>query len=300
MVDDCSTDNSDEVIRNYAKGDPRIKPIFLAKNGGAVAAFNCGFSLAIGELFYGSAADDFISNNKFFEIAVNKLRIRPDAAGVVFKTRVVEASTSEPLWDMGGGWHGYISPENSIKAFFNGEMFIPGSSAIWRTDLVKHVGFHEDLGPQSDYFVNHALPALNGAFFINAVSTIMRKSDATYSAQSSHLDYFARHALVERRLKQICKFRNVNNKKIDEWRLRIIDGRLSLTRQDKFIAMIHDFYSRIEGWEKDGLSERFLECQRYLIAELALLKLELENSKIEAMAVFKEINIDESIEGERS
>jgi glycosyltransferase involved in cell wall biosynthesis len=57
VVDDCSTDNSRDIIRSY--GD-RIIPVFLAQNSGQGAGFNAGWARATGELVYFLDADDFV------------------------------------------------------------------------------------------------------------------------------------------------------------------------------------------------------------------------------------------------
>ncbi|MBK8199445.1 MAG: glycosyltransferase family 2 protein [Acidobacteria bacterium] len=57
VVDDCSTDNSREVMLSY--GD-RITPIFQPVNQGVGAGFNAGFAQATGDLIYFLDADDFV------------------------------------------------------------------------------------------------------------------------------------------------------------------------------------------------------------------------------------------------
>lgn len=57
VVDDCSTDDSRDVIRSY--GD-RIIPVFQTHNQGHGAAFNAGWARATGELVYFLDADDFV------------------------------------------------------------------------------------------------------------------------------------------------------------------------------------------------------------------------------------------------
>lgn len=57
VVDDCSTDNSRDVMRSY--GD-KIIPIFQLHNQGHGGAFNAGFAASTGELIYFLDADDFV------------------------------------------------------------------------------------------------------------------------------------------------------------------------------------------------------------------------------------------------
>ncbi len=67
IVDDGSKDNSKEIIKNYAKKDKRIKPVFK-KNGGQASAFNEGFKHCNGELICFLDSDDLFEKNKLEEI----------------------------------------------------------------------------------------------------------------------------------------------------------------------------------------------------------------------------------------
>lgn len=58
LVDDCSTDNSLEIIMAYAKRDPRIKAIELDKNGGAAIARNKAIEAAKGRFIAFLDSDD--------------------------------------------------------------------------------------------------------------------------------------------------------------------------------------------------------------------------------------------------
>jgi glycosyltransferase involved in cell wall biosynthesis len=57
VVDDCSTDNSRDVMRSY--GD-RIIPVYQPENQGQGAGFNAGWARATGDLIYFLDADDFV------------------------------------------------------------------------------------------------------------------------------------------------------------------------------------------------------------------------------------------------
>lgn len=57
VVDDCSTDNSRDVMRSYGS---QITPIFQPFNQGVAASFNAAFAQATGDLIYFLDADDFV------------------------------------------------------------------------------------------------------------------------------------------------------------------------------------------------------------------------------------------------
>lgn len=68
IVDDCSTDNSRELILSY--GD-RVKPIFPEENGGHGQAFNLGFSHSKGDIVAFLDADDFANEGWLSSLAAS-------------------------------------------------------------------------------------------------------------------------------------------------------------------------------------------------------------------------------------
>lgn len=64
FVNDCSTDNSSDIIQKEAQLDDRIKLINLEKNSGAAIARNTGMKSAKGRYIAFLDADDFWNKNK--------------------------------------------------------------------------------------------------------------------------------------------------------------------------------------------------------------------------------------------
>ena len=64
FVDDCSTDNSKEIITKYSKTDKRIKYVCQEQNGGPALARNKGVDLAKGQFFCYMDADDLWQKDK--------------------------------------------------------------------------------------------------------------------------------------------------------------------------------------------------------------------------------------------
>ena len=60
-VDDCSTDGSLALLRQYADGDPRFEVIHLEKNQGQAHARNVGLEHARGDLVCFLDVDDWFS-----------------------------------------------------------------------------------------------------------------------------------------------------------------------------------------------------------------------------------------------
>jgi glycosyltransferase involved in cell wall biosynthesis len=81
VIDDCSPDNSLEVLRRY-ESDPRVKLIVREKNGGWIAVSNQGIDLAAGEFVLFANCDD-ACDPRMVERLVDAMRSN-SSAGIVF------------------------------------------------------------------------------------------------------------------------------------------------------------------------------------------------------------------------
>lgn len=75
IVNDCSTDNTEKLIKNF--NDDRIKLITQEYNKGLNAALNTGFEHSSSEILLYAASDDILRNDTL-EIIVNKFNENPD------------------------------------------------------------------------------------------------------------------------------------------------------------------------------------------------------------------------------
>lgn len=71
LIDDCSTDDSKEIIKKYALKDTRIKPFYSEVNQGVSRTRNIGLKSVSGDYVFFMDADDSISKNAI-EIMVEK------------------------------------------------------------------------------------------------------------------------------------------------------------------------------------------------------------------------------------
>ena len=65
LIDDCSTDNSSEIIQKWEKKDNRIKAIYKQKNSGVSDSRNIGLKIARGEYIGFVDSDDWVDINLF-------------------------------------------------------------------------------------------------------------------------------------------------------------------------------------------------------------------------------------------
>ena len=83
VVDDASTDGSQEVIRRFVKEHEEVKPILLEENLGNCKAFNTGWLEASGKYIIDLAADDLLHETRIAR-GVEVLEKRGEKYGVHF------------------------------------------------------------------------------------------------------------------------------------------------------------------------------------------------------------------------
>lgn len=74
-IDDKSTDNTAQILAEYAARDTRIRPIYFDTNRGVATARNAGLDMACGEYIGFVDPDDFIDNDfyeKLYKLAVER------------------------------------------------------------------------------------------------------------------------------------------------------------------------------------------------------------------------------------
>ena len=125
-IDDCSTDNSLNILNGYAKNDERIKVIACKTNGGESVARNIGIDNATGEYIAFLDNDDFIDLN-FYEKLYSK--------AIETNSDIVKGEVC--IYDYNGNKsYGSLNQEirqNNSKLFFAYNWW----TAIYKTKLVK-------------------------------------------------------------------------------------------------------------------------------------------------------------------
>ena len=81
FIDDCSTDGSQEKLKQWEEKDTRIKTIYKEKNAGVSAARNDGILLSKGQYIAFVDSDDFIEENYFKDLL---LQIEKTGADIAF------------------------------------------------------------------------------------------------------------------------------------------------------------------------------------------------------------------------
>lgn len=226
VIDDASTDDSVQKIYEAMDVDDRIQLHRHKENQGLLKTFEEGMGLCSGDLWMGCGADDLLVGHNFFEKAHALMDEHRDACGVYGISRRVDGDTGATLSDLGCAIReGWVEPSEFIRGFFEQKCFVPGFSVMWRRSMLKDVGgFAMDLGPQFDYWVNHALPSVHGVFFLNEIVSLVRifQDGSNFSSEKpGEVDLrLQRHAKFEKRLAMLTGF--LDGDAIVKWRNHLI------------------------------------------------------------------------------
>lgn len=169
IVDDGSTDGSDEIIKTY---EGLLKSI-TTENRGQAAALNLGWSLCTGHYFSYLSADDLI-NPYCIEKLVSELEARPNAA-CVFPNCDLISSNDQILKKS------VCKPFNHEELLIKQECYI-GPGALWRSNLHQKVGGWNEslkLAPDREFWLR--LSTVGSIDFITETLAYYRLHDESIS-----------------------------------------------------------------------------------------------------------------------
>lgn len=134
VMDDCSTDDLDSVMQEYAQ-EPRIQYFKGARNQGVAATRNRGVALARGEYIAYLDADDIWAPGK----------LKKQLALIREKDMVI-CSTARELMNLDGTLTGYVIPVMEEFTFSDlvRQNQINCSSVLIRADVAKAFPMHHD------------------------------------------------------------------------------------------------------------------------------------------------------------
>ncbi len=145
IVDDCSTDNTNKIAREYESEDNRIRLIKNETNLKLPASLNKGFSNAKGE-YYTWTSDD----NEYYPEALEKmvefLEKNTDYGMVYARTNMEKDGKIQP----------YTWCDQATTAINLLEISVPGACFLYRSNLAKEIGLYDEklfLNEDHDYWL---------------------------------------------------------------------------------------------------------------------------------------------------
>ncbi|WP_305046454.1 glycosyltransferase family 2 protein [Geoalkalibacter sp.] len=223
VVDDCSTDNTVSILRNYP-----VKVLSTEKNSGHALARNIGIAAVRGDLIAWLDADD-VWDPDHCETVIGLLERHP-SADVAFSGVRFFGSRS-------GTWY-FSEAEDQPLNMFNycfERTIVPANSVITRAAAVKKLGgFNKDIriAPDFDFWLRFSVRSL----FVNT-----KKITVSYRWHDNQIskDPFAQfESLYKSRIKFIEK--NGNNVDVGSVNVNVVDLFVRILNKD----LISSWYSR--------------------------------------------------------
>jgi len=182
IIDDASTDNSVEVIEQYARRDSLIRVFRNEKNLGVVETFNRHFRKAQSAYVITAAADDYLLP-PMIERSMSMLRKYPQA-GMSTAYHTVLEERNGLLVDNRVPWNTktprYYSPEELVEAVSPSGM--ASHNAIHRRDEFERVGgWRPALRWHCDWFHNLVVGFRRGIVYIPECLAVFRIAATSYS-----------------------------------------------------------------------------------------------------------------------
>jgi glycosyltransferase involved in cell wall biosynthesis len=184
IIDDASTDNSIEIIKQFIKKHPILRLITNDRNMGANHNLNKLLELAKGDYVHFAAADDKILPG-FYEKSMNLLSRYPQAGLCSTLSLIIDEENRNK------GLHPsfiiskeecFITPEKSRSILEKVGLWVMGNATILRRNaLVDSGGFIPELHSFTDGFIYQVIALKYGACFIPEPLACWRRMDSGYA-----------------------------------------------------------------------------------------------------------------------
>ncbi|WP_085847896.1 glycosyltransferase family 2 protein [Pacificibacter marinus] len=150
-IDDCSTDNSAEIIKRYEKQDPRFRYINTETNlGSASKSLNFATRFITGSRFVYSSQDDLFSKDWLQKLHDRSMETGADAVLPDVEFFYESSKANRRI----SGYHGDHSARITGRDAFAASLdwSIPGN-ALWPVEFLKDQGFYEFNAFSDEYTV---------------------------------------------------------------------------------------------------------------------------------------------------
>lgn len=188
IIDDCSTDDSINVISRYQKKYPLIEFEQHSTNRGAIASLQDGWKKLDTDYVYGASADDYVLPG-FFESAM-RLATQYPQAGIIFGDMVTVDENDKILniasvrkWKT----ERFATPRTYQKECLDTEppSHSWSASTIYRREALREIGgFANDLGSWCDTFAIRAIGLKHGVCYVGIPCVAWRTTTDGYSSKS--------------------------------------------------------------------------------------------------------------------
>jgi len=193
IIDDCSTDNSVEIIKSYCHKYKFINFEENKKNLGATYSIKRAFNLSIGTHVTMTSSDDLILDN-FFKKSMDAIRLKPSiglccSLPVEFlDSKIYNFTVNSSFKHLSSGFMQGSEVINKTKS--NG-FYIAGHTCIYSKIALKNIGLTDKFIPYAptlwheDFVINNVIAKRFGIYFIAEGLSAVRVHDSGEGQWSS-------------------------------------------------------------------------------------------------------------------
>ena len=187
VLDDASTDNSRDIIADYAARFPIIRPIYKTENRGVARNVSDWLAQSNDRYVFFAAADDVVMPD-LFEQTLAMFCAYPHTGLCSALSRLMDAEgrdlgsfvTPRPL-----NSPGYLAPADAARYLMTHDSWFQGGTSIYnRAALMQAGGFRDELAGFSDGFVARAIALVHGVCFIPRELGYWRRMTSGMAAQA--------------------------------------------------------------------------------------------------------------------
>jgi hypothetical protein len=186
IVDDGSTDGSVQVIRKYARVDPRVRFYQNDRNRGVIYTLNRALSYATADYVLGAASDDYVLPG-YFEAAFDLLKANP-GAGIALGLCATVNDDGHLLAETPGLWAEepmFMDPADVAGRITN--CGVPGP-VIWHRQAFLDAGAYiPELRWHGDWFTLQVVAFRRGVCFLPFRTSVVLHTPQAYSAGQARM-----------------------------------------------------------------------------------------------------------------
>lgn len=254
VADDGSSDGSQEMIREMASRDPRVKPVLASKNCGITANSNAALANCSGELVAWMGGDDLMLPGKIAK-QVEFFQRHPETALCYHNLDVFDSSSGKTLYYYNGkgGTFPHVGGAEVLVAYGT---FCGGCSVMHRRDAAPANGFDARIAISSDWLLWVQIARHGRVGYIDEVLGRYRRHNANVTGRRDDLEESFRTleiireelpqyaAAVQTRWKTLVSARRTN---------RILRGIMRLGVREETLLLLRQLRRRLR-WFREARS----------------------------------------------
>lgn len=269
IVNDCSSDNSLGIIKNYQKKDSRIILINKGKNEGLSAARNSGIKIAKGEYILHIDSDDWVEQNYFRDMYKYAQKEKAD---IVISDFYKEFENGKKDYKIDQGIIKKQNNEIAIKKIFLGG----GYPSVWNKLIKKDLYIKNKIEHPINIALGEDLAVIPKLFYFS--TKIVKLNKAYYHYFQNNLSITKKYNIDK--IYEINKIIEINEKFFNNKGMKILIDNLKISQLTFWLFKIkYDFNDK-----------KYIDILNEYLDLLKKVKIrQLRNMKLKIMAIIFKI-----------